>query len=440
MAVDESVSYSESGNPTLKPNPALAVITKYRWVVCALLFVATTINYLDRVILSILGPNLMKEFGWTDSDYGDLNSAFQFAYAFGFLVSGYILDRLGTKRGFAVSIVIWSAAAVGHAFARSLAGFQLARIFLGIGESGNFPASIKTVAEWFPKKERALATGIFNAGSNVGATIAPLLIPILYLYFGWIGAFIITGMTGFFWLILWLILYEKPELHKRVSAGELAYIRSDGEEKVTRVRWINCFPHRQTWAFAIGKALTDPIWWFYLVWIPRYLNKQFGLDIVQFGPPLVFIYLAADFGSVMGGGLSSYLIKKGKTVNIARKTAMLVCALCVVPIFAASHSANLYIAVGLIGLAAAAHQGWSANIFTLVSDTFPKSAVGSVVGIGGLCGALAGAGFQMFVGRYVDRTGNFALPFVIASGAYLVALLVIHLLAPRLDKAQMTEA
>jgi MFS transporter, ACS family, hexuronate transporter len=445
-----------------------------RWMICGLLFFAATINYVDRQVIGILKPTLQTEFGWTELDYSWIVFSFQTAYAIGLLFVGKLMDRIGTKIGFALAIIVWSIAAMAHAWAVgigtatspfvvplvnglvgvfnfvnsflgieawtvtlsvSVVGFMVARFMLGLGEAGNFPASIKTVAEWFPKKERALSTGIFNAGTNVGALATPLLVPVIVLTWGWYEAFIITGVLGFIWLAFWLALYKRPEEDKKLSKTELEYIQSDPAEPQTRVPWRRLFPHRQTWAFGIGKFLTDPIWWVYLFWLPDFLNKQHGLDLKNFGLPLAVIYIIADVGSVGGGYLSSLLIKRGWSINRSRKTAMLICALAVVPIVFASITSSLWIAVVLIGIAAAAHQGWSANIFTISSDMFPKQAVGSVVGIGGMMGAVGGMIIAPLVGYILQTTGSYVPIFIIAASAYLVALLIIHLLAPRLEPA-----
>jgi ACS family hexuronate transporter-like MFS transporter len=306
-----------------------------------------------------------------------------------------------------------------------------------LGEAGNFPAAIKTVAEWFPRKERALATGIFNSGTNVGALVTPLAVPWITLHWGWKWAFISTGLIGFIWVVWWLAAYRAPEQHPRLSATELAHVRSDATESLTPIPWRKLILHRQTWAFALGKFMTDPIWWLYLFWIPDFLSRNHKLDLKSIGLPLVVIYLVADVGSIGGGWLSSSLIKRGWTVNRARKTAMLSCALAVVPIMAAARASSLWLAVALVSLAAAAHQGWSANLFTLVSDTFPRRAVGSVVGIGGMAGAVGGMVIALIVGEILQRTGSYVLIFLIAGSAYLAALLVIHLLVPRLDPAKV---
>jgi len=416
-----------------------ARIGRYRWVICALLFFATTINYIDRQVLGILATdeNFKSQIGWNEAEYGYVNTAFQAAYAIGLLVVGGLMDRFGTRKGFSVAIVFWSVAAMGHALARSAFGFGLARFTLGLGEAGNFPAAIKTVAEWFPKKERALATGIFNSGSNVGAIVAPLVVPFIAVTYGWQWAFIITGALGFIWLAFWLAVYRKPEEHPKLSRAELAHIQSDPLEPTTRIPWARLLPHRQTWAFALGKFLTDPVWWVYLFWLPKFLNTTYGLNITQIGLPLVVIYIVADIGSIGGGWLSSSLIKRGWSVNRARKSTMLLCALSVVPIMFASQASNLWVAVGLISIAAAAHQGWSANLFTMVSDMFPRRAVGSVVGIGGMAGAVGGMLIATTVGLILQHTGSYLPIFIIAGCAYLVALLVIHSLVPRMESARI---
>jgi ACS family hexuronate transporter-like MFS transporter len=447
-----------SSAPAVRQTPAAAV-GHYRWWICALLFVATTINYVDRQIIAILKPDLQQLFAWTERDYAAIVFTFQLAYAIGLLVSGRVMDRLGTRIGFMLAIVLWSIAGVLHAIADwfpwlrlptvlvdppsivlltgAAAGFALARFLLGLGEAGNFPASIKTVAEWFPRKERALATGIFNSGTNVGALLTPLVVPWITLQYGWEWAFILTGGIGFLWVIWWARAYAPPETHPRLSAAELAYIRSDPPEAVTAVPWASLLGHRQTWAFAIGKFMTDPIWWLYLFWIPDFLHKSYGLDLKTIGLPIVVIYLIADVGSIGGGWLSSSLLKRGWHVNGARKTAMLLCALAVLPIMLAAKASNLWVAVLLVGLAAAAHQGWSANLFTLTSDMFPRRAVGSVVGIGGMAGAVGGMFNSLAVGEILTRTGSYVPVFFIAGSAYLLALLVVHLLAPRLEPAKI---
>ena len=414
-------------------------IGRYRWVICALLFFGTTINYIDRQVIGLLAKELQVAIGWSEIDYGNIVAAFSAAYAFGLLVSGRLMDRFGTRIGYAVAIVIWSLAGIVTAFARSPFQFGLARAALGLGEAGNFPAAIKTVAEWFPRKERALATGIFNAGTNVGAVVAPLTVPWIAENLGWQWAFILTGAIGFLWLAFWLPLYHKPELHPRVSRAELAYIQSDPADPAARVPWIQLIPRRQAAAFAIAKYLTDPIWWFYLFWTPNFLRDQHHLVLSTIPLPLVVIYLIADVGSVGGGWLSSSLIKRGWSVNKARKTAMLICALAVTPVVFVGEIENLWLAVSLIGLAAAAHQGWSANVFTTVSDTFPRQAVGSVVGIGGMAGAVGGVTLAVVTGVLLQRNpGDYTLNFIIAGFVYLVTLGIIHLLVPKLQPVEVS--
>lgn len=414
-------------------------VSHYRWYICALLFFATTINYMDRQILGILAPTLQKELGWSEKAYAHMNMAFQAAYAIGFLGAGAFMDRFGTRIGFSVSVIVWSIAAMLHAAARTVMGFGAARFVLGVSESGNFPAAIKTVAEWFPKRERALATGIFNAGSNVGAVITPLLVPLLVRNFGWRAAFVLTGSAGFIWIVFWLLLYRRPELHPKVSPAELAHINSDPAESLEKVAWKKVIGYRQAWAFAIGKLLTDPIWWFFLFWLGKFFDKTFHLKLEKMGMVLFLIYLAADFGSIGGGWISSFLIRKGWSVNAGRKTALLLCALCVVPVVFACGSHNMWTATALIALACAAHQGWSANLFTLVSDTFPRKAVGSVVGFGGMAGAVGGLLMSNFAGDILQKSGQYLPMFLLAGSAYLTALLIIHLLVPRMEPANLDE-
>ena len=413
-------------------------VGRYRWTICALLFFATTINYIDRQVLGILAPTLQGELGWTEQQFGEIVSWFTIAYALGFLVVGRIMDRVGTRRGFAGAIVIWSIAAMAHAFARTAAGFSAARFALGLGESGNFPASLKTVAEWFPSRERAFATGIFNAGSNVGAILTPIIVPWIALRWGWRAAFIATGAIGFVWLVVWLLVYRSPEEHPKCSPAELAYIRSDPIDPVQPVSWAQLLRYRQTWAFALGKGLTDPIWWFYLFWLPKFLDARYGIKLAQLAAPLIVIYLLADVGSVFGGWLSGAFIKRGWSVNAGRKMTMLIAALLIVPTMFAPAATNMWVAVCVVGVAAAAHQWWSANIFTLPSDMFPGFAVGSVVGIGGFFGAAGGFLFQRATGWLLQRNGsNYTPIFLVCGLAYVTALLVIHLLVPRVERVSL---
>jgi len=413
---------------------------RFRWVICGLLFLGVTKNYMDRQVLGVLKGPLQREFGWNEIDYGNLVFAFQTAYALGMIFVGRLIDRLGTRIGYAVAMVFWSLASMGHALAGSLSTFAAARAALGFGEAGVFPASIKSVAEWFPKKERALATGIFNAGTSVGAIITPLTVPWIAVHLGWRWAFLLTGALGFVWLILWLALYRKPEEHTQCAEAEQAYIQSDPIAPSGKIKWLQLVGYKQTWAFASGKFLIDPIWWFYLFWIPDYLQREHGLRLTQIGLPILAIYLISDVGSVAGGWLSSGLIRRGLSVNAARKWAMFLCALIILPIALVYRVSGLWPATLLIGLAAAGHQGFSANLFTLTSDLFPSVAVGSVVGIGGMAGAIGGMLVAQIVGHVLQWTNSYMIPFFIAGSAYLVALLVIHLLSPQLEPAQIAQA
>lgn len=419
---------------------AVRTLGRVRWIVVLLLFAATVINYVDRQMIGLLKPTLQKEFGWHETTYADIVFYFQMAYAVGYIVFGNIVDRLGARLGFAVAIIIWTAAHMLHAAARSVASFAAVRFMLGIGESGGFPSSLKAITEWFPKKERALATGLFNAGSNVGAIVTPFIVAFLAPRFGWRGAFIITGLFGILWLIAWLALYRRPQDSKRLSPGELAHIEQDAPDSAERVSWLRVVSCRETWAFALGKFLTDPVWWMFLFWLPDFLHKRHGLDLSTFGPPIAVIYVVSDLGSIGGGWLSSHLIHRGWSVNAARKTTMLLCALCVVPIFFAQYVSGLWAAVAIISLAAAAHQGWSANLFTLVSDMFPRKAVGSVYGVGGTAGAIGGMLFSIFIGEVLEKSGAYTLIFLVSGSLYLIALLFIQLLSPRLDQAVVAEA
>jgi ACS family hexuronate transporter-like MFS transporter len=410
---------------------------RFRWVICGLLFLGVTKNYMDRQVLGVLKIPLQLQFGWNEIDYGNVVFAFQTAYAIGMLAVGRLVDRFGTRLGYAVVMVFWSVASMAHAIASSLGGFIAARAALGFGEAGVFPASIKSVAEWFPKKERALATGIFNAGTSVGAMVTPLIVPWIAGHLGWRWAFVVTGALGFAWLVLWLRLYGKPEEHRRCTRDELALIQSDPIATPGKIKWARLLPHRQTWVVASAKFLTDPVWWFYLFWIPDYLQREHGLRLGSIGLPIFVIYLISDVGSVAGGWLSSSMIRRGFSVNVARKMAMLVCGLCVLPIATVYRVSGLWPATLLIGLAAAGHQGFSANLYTLASDLFPSRAVATVVGMAGMAGAVGGMLIAQIVGHVLQWTGSYAIPFLIAASAYLVALLCIHLLSPRLNPAEI---
>jgi ACS family hexuronate transporter-like MFS transporter len=413
---------------------------KYRWLVCALLFLATTINYIDRQILSLLKPILDIELGWNNQQFGTVNAAFQGAYAVGLVLFGAFVDRFGTKIGYAVSIGAWSMAALGHALVASVGGFFGARIALGLGEGGNFPSAIKTVAQWFPRKERAFATAIFNAGANVGAIVAPAVVPWMALTWGWRSAFVAAGLAGWLWLLLWLPLYDKPD-RIALQPEELAHIRSDddGREMNRKVRWRTLLGHRQAWAFIVAKFLTDPVWWFFLIWLPDYFKKTRALDIKNSWLHLVVIYTIVTVLSISAGWITGYLTRRGFTVNGARKATMLGCAFAVLPVLVVTRASD-WGAVLLIGLAGAAHQAWSANLFTSVSDMFPEGAVGSVVGLGGMAGSLGGIVFPVYSGRLLDRfqaagnvTAGYAILFTLCGSAYLLAFVIAHLLAPKFE-------
>ena len=440
-----AINHSENGRITTK-------IGKYRWVILALVFFATTVNYLDRQVISLLKDDYLEpQFNWTETDYANIVVVFQLCYALGMLFVGWFIDKVGTKLGYALSLTVWSLAAIGHAFAKSTLGFMVARGFLGISESGNFPAAIKTVAEWFPKKERALATGIFNSGTNVGAIIAPLSVPFIAAAWGWQEAFIITGAIGLIWLIFWFAMYEIPSKHKKLSKEEFEYIHSDKDESIEnqnkeKVSWFKLLTYRQTWAFVIGKFMTDPIWWFYLFWLPSFLNKQYGMSKTEFALPIAVVYTLTTVGSIFGGWLSGYFIGKGWPVYKARRTAMLIFALLVVPVVFAQAlgSYSYWFAVLIIGLAAASHQAWSANIFTTTSDMFPKKAVASVTGIGGMAGAVGGILLSRLAGALLDHfkalgtieTGYYIM-FIICGTAYLGAWVIFNLLAPQMKKVEL---
>lgn len=428
----------------------------YRWRICALLFFATTINYVDRNVLSFTMINdafrkdmlgLPATALLTDADVGHfkelmgyVDACFKLAYAIGFLIAGYLIDKLGSRKGYAISLTIWSIAGVLNGFIGSVRSLSFTRFLLGLGESGNFPSAVKTVAEWFPKKERSLATGIFNAGANIGIIGTALMVPYITTNYGWRPAFIVTGLLGFIVLIFWLLVYRTPEQHPQLSATELAYIHSDNEVDGTKIPWTKLLGFRQTWAVAMAKFLADPIWYFYLTWLPDFFNSgealDHKLDLKNIGLPFIVIYIVSDIGSVFFGWLSSKMIAKGWSVNKARKTTMLICGLCVAPIAFASVTHSTYIAVALIALAAAAHQGWSANVYTLASDMFPKKSVGSVIGIASMMGAIGGTIFAASTGVIRVKFGYVPL-FVIAGGAYLTALVLVHLLAPKLKPVKV---
>lgn len=421
----------------------------YRWAICTLLFFATTINYLDRQVLGLLKPVLELQYGWSEQDYGYIVMAFSATYAVGLVVFGRVVDRIGAKAGYTISVTIWSIAAMCHALVTSSLGFGIARAALGIGESGNFPAAVKTVTEWFPKRERALATGIFDSGSNIGACVAPILVPWLLGAYGWQAAFIITGAIGFIWLVAWRLIYQHPDQNAKLSVGELAYIRIDDEPKedltpADKIPWTKLFTLKPTWSFIMGKFLTDPIWYFFLFWLPSYFSTTFNLDLKKPGLPLVIVYSAATIGAIGGGLLSSWFIKKSWSVSKARKAALLISALCVVPIIGARFVSDMWVAVGLIGLAVAGNAGWSSNIYTIVSDMLPKSAVSSVIGIGGMAGAIGGVLFPLFIGYTLDfykDAGNlvagYNIIFIVCGVSFLIAWLTIHFITPRMRPVEL---
>lgn len=415
--------------------------TNSRWVIVALLFFATTANYFDRFLIGILAPLLEEEIGWNELEYGYIVFAFQLSYAVGTLLAGYIIDRLGTRWGFALAVGLWSIASMVHAAARTWFGFALARVGLGLTEAGNFPAAIKTVAEWFPKKERAFATGLFNGGSNVGAIMAPILIPLIIASFGsWKWVFILSGFLGFFWLIFWLILYRSPRNSRFTNQAEIDFIE-DGEveSKAAKIGWLSLLKHRQTWAVALGKLFADPVWWFYLFWGAKFLNAKFGVDLKELALPLVSIYVIADLGGIAGGAISSYLMKKGRSVNFSRKVTMLGSALLVLPVMSVPYYSSIFISVALISLAAAAHCSWSANIFTVVSDLFPKRMVATVTGFATTVSTIGGMLMALLVGYILNKAGTegYNIAFAVASCGYLIGIGVIHLLVPKM--APLTE-
>jgi ACS family hexuronate transporter-like MFS transporter len=419
-------------------SPSMERVGRYRWTICALLFAATAINYIDRQMIGVLKPVLQEDLGWTEGQYADIVFWFQAAYAVGFLAMGRFIDVAGARFGYAIAFAFWTLAHMAHGLVSSVVQFAAVRFALGLGEAGNFPSGLKAVTEWFPQRERSFAVGLFNAGANVGAIATPLLIPAITLAYGWRMAFIATGAFSVVWLITWLALYRRPEEHPRVGAAELALIRSDPVQPSVHVSWLRLFTVRETWAYAVPKFLTDPIWWMFLFWLPDFLAKRYGLDLKSFGIPLVIIYLLSDGGSVVGGWASSRLIAKGWSPNAARKLTMLTCAIAVLPIMIVQHVDQLWIAVLLIGLATAGHQAFSANLLTLPSDLFPHEAVGSVVGIGGTVGAIGGMLIAKFIGYVLDVSGSYAAIFAVASGAYLLALVSLHIISPRLAPADFT--
>jgi ACS family hexuronate transporter-like MFS transporter len=410
---------------------------RVRWTVCAMLFVATSINYMDRQVIAILKPTLEHSIGLTEVGYGYIVDAFQIAYAIGLLGAGRLIDKLGTRIGYLLVMAVWSLSAMGHALANTALQFGFARFFLGLGESGNFPAAIKTVAEWFPRNERSLATGIFNSGANVGAILAPLIVPWVTLRYGWHAAFLTTGLFSVAWMLWWFRSYRQPRGHPTLTGEELRHIYQEAAEEMgPSVPWRRLLSYRQTWAFTIAKFLTDPIWYFYLFWLPSYFSAKFNLNLAHLGLPLIIVYNVSAIGSIGGGWLPAPFRRMGLSLSSARLIAMLLCAFLVVPIFTAMSVKSVWTAIALISVAAGAHQGWSANLFTTSSDMFPRSAVGSVVGIGGMAGSVGSALFAFFAGHVLQLTHSYASLFAIAASAYLLALIVLYLLAPGLKKVE----
>ena len=432
---NETASVSER----IDDSSAIARLGHVRWTVCAMLFVATSINYMDRQVIAILKPTLEHSIGMTEISYGYIVDAFQIAYAIGLLAAGRLIDKLGTRIGYMLVMAVWSVSAMGHALASTVLEFGFARFFLGLGESGNFPAAIKTVAEWFPKNERSLATGIFNSGANVGAILAPAIVPWVTLHYGWHAAFLTTGIFSVLWILWWFRNYRKPTDHVTLTSAELRHIYQEAAEEMgpsPSLPWRRLLRCRQTWAFSIAKFLTDPIWYFYLFWLPSYFSAKFNLNLSHIGLPLIIVYNVSAIGSIGGGWLPAPFRRLGLSQNHARLAAMLFCACLVVPIYTASSAKSEWTAIALISLAAGAHQGWSANLFTTSSDMFPRSAVGSVVGIGGMAGSVGSALFAFFAGHILQLTHSYASLFGIAASAYLLALVVLYVLAPGLKKVE----
>ena len=418
--------------------PVKSKVGKFRWVICALLFFATLINYMDRHVIGILKPELKQIFHWSEQDYGNMVASFQAAYAAGQALFGPFIEWVGVKGAYAVAVVLWSLATIFHAPARSVFDFSAARFALGLGESGNWPSAIRTVAEWFPQRERSLVTGIFNTGSNIGPILGPVLFPWLYINFGWQAAFVIAGASGFIWLLFWLLLYDPPEKSRRLKPDELAYIQSDGKRSGTKkLSWGKLFQHRETWAYVAAGIVTAPVWWFYLFWLPDFFNKQFGLNFREFGLPLVAVYTVAAFGSIAGGGLSAWFLRRGWSLNRARKTAALICAFCALPVVFATHTRHVWLATSFFALAGAANQGWSATMFTVVSDIFPKRAVASVVGIGGMFSSIVSVGFSWLVGNILQNTGTYDKILLLCGGAYVATWVIFQLIVPQIKRIEI---
>jgi ACS family hexuronate transporter-like MFS transporter len=416
------------------------MIGRYRWVICGLLFAATAINYVDRQIIGVLKPTLQFEFGWSESAFADVIFWFQAAYALGYIGFGKLIDKFGARIGYAACMTLWTIAHVAHACVASIGGFVAARFALGLGESGNFPAALKAIAEWFPQRERAFATGIFNAGSNIGAIVTPLIVPGITVALGWRAAFVVTGSFSLIWLIAWLKTYRRPDVHPNVTPDELALINSDPPANDPRISWRQLLRFRETWAFTAARFMIDPVWWMFLFWLPDFFAKRYSLDLKNFGLPLAVVYTVSDIGSIAGGWLSSKLIRIGISVNKARKTTMFLASLLVLPVMFAMYADNLWLAVAIVGAATAGHQAFSANLYTFPSDVFPKRAVASVVGIGGTAGAIGGMLMAKYAGWVLDGIGSYTPIFIVAGTVYLAALATVHLLSPRMETVTLSRA
>ncbi len=433
---------------SITPNQAAAVpstdaapqrVGNVRWTVCAMLFFATSINYMDRQVLGILAPVLQHSIGWTEQQYSYIVMAFQVSYALSLILAGRLVDRIGTRIGYALIMGIWSISAMAHSLATTALGFGIARFFLGIGEGGNFPAAIKTTAEWFPQRERSLATGIFNSGANLGAMIAPALVPIVTLYYGWHAAFLITGLFSATWIAWWLIRYRTPGEHPKLSKAEYAHIHQDIPEELAKIPWSRLLTRRQTWCYALGKFLTDPIWWFYLYWLPKFLDGRFHLGLAHLGVPLIIVYNVSAVGSIGGGSLPMLFSKRGLDIGKARYLTMFLMALCALPVYLLGGIENEWVAIGLLSLAAAAHQGWSANLYTVASDMFPREAVGAVTGIGGMAGSVGGVLFSGFAGLVLTYFHSYSILFIVSSTMYLLAIFLMKMIVPRLEKIPVVQ-
>lgn len=434
--------------PTLSPVADLprgespSRVGNVRWTICALLFVATTINYMDRQVLSILKPTLQHSIGLSEQGYGNVIALFQVSYAVGLLVAGRLIDKLGSRLGYSLIMALWSLAALGHAVVSTVFGFGVARVLLGLGESGNFPAAIKTVADWFPRRERSFATGIFNAGATAGAIICPLTIPWITIHYGWHAAFLFTGLLGIPWVIWWAIKYRKPNNHPTLTGAELRHIYEENAEQMAgaAIPWTRLLTYRQTWGITLGKGLTDPIWWFYLFWIPGFLDTRFHVNLSHLGLPLIVVYTVSTIGGILGGWLPSLFERMGMHGYKARYGAMFVCACFSLPMLFAGGITNMWVAVAFLSLATAGHQGWSANVYTTASDVFPSSVVGSVIGIAGMAGSVMGTLFSLYAGRILQVTGSYNTLFIVAGSAYMIAFVCLQIFAPGLRRAQLPAA